>query len=532
VFYGATPTVVNCLITENHNSAIGGGGVAAQQEGNPVFVNCTITNNTSDSYGGGIDIYDSDITLKNTIVWGNENPGDAAYEVDEISITDSGDPNTITLDHCDYANEEGDIFMGPVTPIVVETACINSDPLFREPASGNFLLRYGSPCLDTGLNASLPGGITTDLNGLPRIYDGDGSMTDEVDIGCFELEVGFVPLQYATIQAALDAVQDGSYVVVAEGTYTGAGNRDLDTKGTYVFLMSQGGPSACVIDCQDLGRGFYIHSGETNDTVIQGFTVRNGLAASNGGAVFCQNAGPLIRNCIVECSKVGAGNGGGIYCDSSGGVRFVNCIIRDNVVPAGDLVSGGGICIEDTSSAEMVNCLIVDNSAEGGNLGGGGVAVIATDITMTSCTVAGNYSGTLAFGGGGGILCRAGTVNFNNSIVWGNEQVNDFTQEINIRVTTFYPSSPNPEFDANASCLDISMNPTIVDRTFLSPDADCVSADPIYVDAANGDYRLQVTSPVRDEGINGFIPSDVTTDLDGNPRIANTTVDMGAYEYQ
>ena len=88
------------------------------------------------------------------------------------------------------------------------------------------------------------------------------------------------------------------------------------------------------------------------------------------------------------------------------------------------------------------------------------------------------------------------------------------------------------QFNAKASCLDMMPNSAIMNKEFVSADADCVSSDPLYVDADNGDYRLQETSPVIDEGSNGYIPSDVSTDLDGNARIVNVTVDMGAYEYQ
>ena len=71
-----------------------------------------------------------------------------------------------------------------------------------------------------------------------------------------------------------------------------------------------------------------------------------------------------------------------------------------------------------------------------------------------------------------------------------------------------------------------------------------LNADPLFVDAANGNLRLQDTSPAIDAGDNLAVPVGVTTDLDGKPRFVDTPtvpdtghgappiVDMGAYEVQ
>jgi len=46
----------------------------------------------------------------------------------------------------------------------------------------------------------------------------------------------------------------------------------------------------------------------------------------------------------------------------------------------------------------------------------------------------------------------------------------------------------------------------------------------------SGNFRLQEGSPAIDAGNDLGIPSGITTDLGGNPRIVGAAVDMGAYE--
>ncbi len=95
-----------------------------------------------------------------------------------------------------------------------------------------------------------------------------------------------VPGQYTTIQAAVNAAANGDTVLVADGTYTGPGDVDIDFVGKSIIVMSQHGPAGTVIDCQGNAtvnhRGFVMHSGEMNAT-ISGFTVKNGYETYSWG---------------------------------------------------------------------------------------------------------------------------------------------------------------------------------------------------------------------------------------------------------
>ena len=55
-----------------------------------------------------------------------------------------------------------------------------------------------------------------------------------------------------TIQDAIDLTDsvEGDIVELADGTYTGVGNRDIDLRGKAITVRSASGdPEACVIDC-------------------------------------------------------------------------------------------------------------------------------------------------------------------------------------------------------------------------------------------------------------------------------------------
>jgi hypothetical protein len=57
-----------------------------------------------------------------------------------------------------------------------------------------------------------------------------------------------------------------------------------------------------------------------------------------------------------------------------------------------------------------------------------------------------------------------------------------------------------------------------------------ITNDPLLVDYANGNLRLESNSPCINAGNNAYVST--STDMEGNPRIVSGTVDIGAYEYQ
>jgi hypothetical protein len=214
-----------------------------------------------------------------------------------------------------------------------------------------------------------------------------------------------VPSEYPTIRDALQAInQEGDTVLVAPGTYTGWGNKDL-LLAFEVMVMSEQGPDMTVIDCEDESRAFRIIQG--NPPTIEGFTITNGRD-SQGGAIHCEQSSPEIVNCRIMSSRAsnpsGAGHGGGVYC-YGGAPRLVECVIQGN-----EATEGGGIyCLE--SELRIDNCLITGNEG----FFGGGLFQRSGFVEIRSATFSGNL------GAGGGIHARdAASAHADRSILWGN----------------------------------------------------------------------------------------------------------------
>lgn len=197
---------------------------------------------------------------------------------------------------------------------------------------------------------------------------------------------------FATIQKGIDVVQEPGHVILMPGTYTGIGNRDIDFNGKAITVRSSDPEvisgynesdtiATTIIDVQagpgNTHRAFYFHNSEGAGSVIEGITIKGGFVASNGSAIYCNNASPTIKNCIIT-DNYANNDGGGIYCIQSSPVIINNNIVRNQ---AGHY--GAAICSVD-SSPQINGCIIWDNS---------GPDIIHGPADITYSDVQGGYIG-------------------------------------------------------------------------------------------------------------------------------------------
>ncbi|MCE9596255.1 MAG: right-handed parallel beta-helix repeat-containing protein [Planctomycetes bacterium] len=212
---------------------------------------------------------------------------------------------------------------------------------------------------------------------------------------------GSLAAPFLAIQQGVDACVSGGTVIVFDGVYVGAQNREVDFHGKTLSVRSQDGAANCVIDCQSLGRAFHLQTGEGAGTRIQGITIVNGrivdgMFLGDGAGVLLENGATAeITECVfTDCFAGGSGGAIGSR-DAAAPLRVADCSFTSNIA-----TTGAGVCVSN-GSAVVLRCMFENNQ---GGSGGGIAAVGAGALELSHCTFLANSAGT---GRGGAVYVGA-----------------------------------------------------------------------------------------------------------------------------
>jgi hypothetical protein len=582
-------SVINSLIANNE----GGYGGGIECWGTELkIINSTIVKNICSMSNGAGGVYNNSgqTNIINTIIWDNFGDSPQLYYYDHLPVIENCDIHegfNLGLPEENYINS------------------ISEYPRFKNPSefTGNgadalqaeWDLLMCSPCVDAGINDSLPGNLTKDLMNNPRIFN------SIVDIGAFESQIintGYSGKKVVFVKQ--DGIGDGTSWNNATGDLQEAINTQLECYDTVEIWVVGGkyypdtsGYSDPRSASFQLKNNINIYGGffgieellnqrdpETNITVLSGdigeklnildnsyhvvtaryinssalldgFQISNGLASkdfdhNDGGGIFCYCASPTLHHLKI-CNNIAIDHGGGLFLDFSKPL-ISNCVISNN-----ESNSNGGGGYFDYSKPNIINCIISNNRVFYG-FNGGGLSLQDSEPNIINSIIANNESGYK--GNGGGIYCSSSNPHIINSLLANNYTDNDgagiycqyssVAELLNSMMWNNMNKSGINHFQSNLSNSGIIKNSIIeggnqynipeayyinnydLNPRFINPSTKVGNSN----DALISDWTLSSCSPCIDLGSIALLPLEIETDMAGNNRIINDSVDIGPYEYK
>ncbi len=473
---GSTISIQNCDF--NHNTVTGndGGAVSAiALTGNLTFSNNTVTQNTATGAGadaGGVILATIDAASILTVEGNTFSNNTAAVDFGGVYADSSG--STV------FNNN------------ILSTNSAVSSGGGRVRASSGTATVTGNTISTNSSTAGMTGGISVITMSTDSITFNNNTVQGNTATG----SVGGILL--AGVAGEISASSN----TISGNSATAAGSDNggilLSTAGNINFLNNTvSGNSAA-----DDGGGAVLINVASGNNITTGNTFSTNTALDYGGILVVADEGLNFSNNLVLSNTATGNNGGGYLSNiTSGGVQIVNNVIAANTAPS----EYGGMIILDTATGAASTFSLLNNTVNGNATSGGvyaGLLVIASDSSITS--------------------------NLYNNILFGNTNDGTTGQGKDLFITNASGMLNVFNNDVGEICFS---TPASCDVTVLAAQAsgNVVNVDPLFINVAAGNYRLQATSTLIDQGLLAA-PGLPATDIAGNPRSFLTVPDIGAYE--
>ena len=183
-----------------------------------------------------------------------------------------------------------------------------------------------------------------------------------------------VPGDFDTIQAAIDACQDGDEIIVHPGLY----REFIDYRGRSVTVRSEDPDSDISVQNTRILGSVAFQSGEGAGAALTGFTMLD--SEPYYGSLRILDSSPTISRCWFLYGRADA-YGGAVSCINSA-AAFLDCEFREC-----EAVLGAAVAIQNSSGVSLTGCKFESGIAQ---LGGGLTVALSDDIAVSGCSFTAN----------------------------------------------------------------------------------------------------------------------------------------------
>ena len=315
---------------------------------------------------------------------------------------------------------------------------------------------------------------------------------------------------FRTLTKALSVAEDGAVIHVASGWYRPADGL-MVTNG--VTIVADAGPEETFLFAPMTTANKAMVTVAHADAVLSGLTVTGKDENENqpeqwGGL---RVTAGVVTNCVISHHKTKGNSVNGAGCRLEGGT-VVDCTFTNNFCWYSGSSSRGGAVTLEKGDALLDRCTVVNNR-----------------IWQNSANANSPDKGDTSNAYGGGVYLKVGTVR--NSLVVGNMS-RSYGGGIAVKGTGRVLNCTVVGNKARLASGGIWQGDggTVTDCLCLSNVAHGVvdvADDPGFVDAANGDYRLNPASAAVDAADGADLGG---LDRAGRPRVSGAAADKGCYE--